>query len=180
MATDSECKKKIKIDIIKYGVSVIKKSGCAVYVQFAMAFNNVIAVARATVQSYLNLVRPLFLLDDLVLNTFVLPPMNAAISAAESMQKEVTGPINQIGASANKCPDTASVSRSLEVIRKKKTFDVSGLQNKRDALVEWMEEDSALQKGLDKAIEVFDDLSDVLPASCDEFKSRYSEFFTEE
>jgi hypothetical protein len=179
--SDSECVKKTKESILAYAANIIKgtgrAAGCAVYAQFAATFNAAIGTAGTSISAYLNLVRPVFALDRLILNTFVIPPLNAVISAGETLQREVIGPLAQIGATDNSCGDTAAVSKSVGTMNRSMASDTKNARNKRDNMLKYQREDSALEKQLNTAVNLLNDLGNLLPASCEDFKKMYPEYF---
>jgi hypothetical protein len=175
--TDSKCTEELKNSIVTYAINIIKASGCGVYSQFAATFNASISTAAASISAYLNLVRPIFALDKTIMNTFVIPPLNAIILASQRFSQNVIGPLDQIGASNNACPANAAVSDSVNTMGKSLSSKIKKARNKLDNMKKYEREDNIAEKKLTMAVDLLNDLKTLLPASCEDFKKMYASKF---
>ena len=114
----SACAKKAKGDGMKKMKELGRRIGKAAIRQAATIWNSLIDSIQTFVNAQLEILRPLAEIDDLILNTMILPPLDATEQIVGTLVDTIKVPIDQLGVFGGPCSDVRAtaeaISRSLD------------------------------------------------------------------
>ena len=115
-----------KICLILFGI--VKKLGEVGFNEFKSTFNAFMGQIIAIIQPFETLLETLLTIDKFVYDTFVKPPLTAAISELASVQDTIKKPLSMLQFDTS-CDDTGALQRGVNGVVGVLTKDVNGLRN---------------------------------------------------
>jgi len=159
MALDP-CLKQILSDIKKQLDEIAAKLGKEAKERAKAALVAAIDVIRSFLDAFLQVFEPLLLLDNIIFNNLIRPPLDLAVTIAEKTKETIRKPMNYLGMTkgGGDCPQIKGVGLARKAAEGLNKFDGAKYRNWLNRAEGWTKKNDDLIKNLRNSLKFLDEL----------------------